>query len=94
MAARAREARRSWRLARGEAPRRSESEVRVAATIEGVLDALGYELTTTGPAAVGLLHAVHEYGTLGSLIGSDSPGDGYKERLIAEVLRTLIRPVV
>lgn len=65
---------------------------RVAETIQQVLHALGHELVTSGTAAIGLLHAVHEYGTLGSLIGSDTLERGYKERLLAEVLRTLIRP--
>lgn len=70
-----------------------EGVARVAETIEGVLDELGYALVTTGPAAIGLLHAVHEYGTLGSLIGSDTLEGDYKEQLLAEVLSTLIRRV-
>lgn len=70
-----------------------QGTMRVAETIRSVVQALGYELTTSGPAAIGLLHAVHEYGTLGSLIGSDTLEGGYKERLLAEVLRTLVRPV-
>ncbi|WP_282005735.1 TetR/AcrR family transcriptional regulator [Propioniciclava sinopodophylli] len=69
-----------------------QGTLRVAETIRSVVQALGYELTTSGPAAIGLLHAVHEYGTLGSLIGSDTLEGGYKERLLAEVLRTLVRP--
>ncbi|MDO5533475.1 MAG: TetR/AcrR family transcriptional regulator [Propionibacteriaceae bacterium] len=66
---------------------------RVADTIEGVLASLGYELTTNGVAAISLLHAVHEYGALGSLIGSDALEDGYAAGLMATVLGALIRPV-
>jgi len=63
----------------------------VASAISLALATLGYELATTGPEAVGALHAVHDYGMLGQLIGTDmiaADGDGH---LLASVLRALIR---
>ena len=36
------------------------------------LATLGYELATTGAEAVGVLHAVHDYGMLGQLVGTDT----------------------
>lgn len=70
----------------------SQGTALVAETIEAAIDALGYELVTSGPEAIGVLHAVHDYGTLGSLIGSDTIDGDVKARLLAEVLRALVRP--
>lgn len=62
----------------------------VASALEQALAARGYELTVTGPEAVGALHAVHDHGLLGQLIGTDTGGD-VTAGLLASVLRTLIR---
>lgn len=64
----------------------------VARVIEEAVAALGCELVTTGPEAIGVLHAVHDYGTLGALIGCDTIEGDVQVRLLTEVLRALIRP--
>ncbi len=52
----------------------------------------GYELTTDPAAAIDVLHAVHDYGTIGALIGPDAIEGGGQRRMLVEVLRALIRP--
>lgn len=52
----------------------------------------GYELITDPAAAIGVLNAVHEYGTIGALIGSDAIEGDVQRRMLVEVLRALIRP--
>ena len=63
----------------------------VAGAISHALSTLGYELAVTGPEAVGALHAVHDHGMLGNLIGVD-PADGdLTLNLLPSVLKALIR---
>ena len=64
----------------------------VARVIEDAVASLGCELVTTGPETIGVLHAVHDYGTLGALIGTDPIDGDIQGRLLTEVLRALIRP--
>lgn len=52
----------------------------------------GYELVASGPEAVGVLHAVHDYGVLGALIGSDTIAGDVRVRLLSEVLTAFVRP--
>lgn len=53
----------------------------------------GYELTTAPHDAIGVLHAVHDYGTIGALIGSDTIEGDVNLRMLTEVLRAFIRPI-
>ncbi len=63
----------------------------VASALSLALATRGFELTTPGPEAVGALHAVHDHTTLGQLLGIDThDGDG-TPRLLASLLRALIR---
>ncbi|MFT3876529.1 MAG: TetR/AcrR family transcriptional regulator [Propioniciclava sp.] len=69
-----------------------------ATTVFGqvMVDALrrhGFELTAAPADAIGVLHAVHDYGTIGALIGSDSIEGDVKLRMLVEVLRAFIRPL-
>lgn len=61
----------------------------VASAIGQALAALGYELATTGPEAVGALHAVHDHTMVGQLIGTGA--DEVSAPLLASLLRALIR---
>lgn len=63
----------------------------VASAISQALATLGYELATTGAEAVGVLHAVHDYGMLGQLVGTDTIEGDVKVQLLGSVLRALIR---
>ncbi len=63
---------------------------------EIMVDALaqhGYELTTDPTDAISVLHAVHDYGTIGALIGSDAIEGDVKLRMLTGVLRAFIRPI-
>lgn len=53
----------------------------------------GYELSTDPCDAISVLHAVHDYGTIGTLIGSDAIEGDVKLRMLTEVLRAFIRPI-
>ncbi|MFP5416847.1 MAG: TetR family transcriptional regulator [Actinomycetes bacterium] len=64
----------------------------MAAVLEEAVEALGCELLPGGAEAIGVLHAVHDYGAVGSLIGSDTIEGDVKVRLLTEVLRALVRP--
>jgi len=57
------------------------------------LHAHGYELTTDTADAISVLHAVHEYGTIGALIGSDAIDGDVKLRMLVKVLHAFIRPL-
>lgn len=64
----------------------------VSAIIEQALAKHSYELVPAGPEAVGVLHAVHDYGVLGALIGSDTIAGDVPVQLLSEVLKAFIRP--
>lgn len=63
----------------------------VASAISQALATLGYELTVTGPEAVGALHAVHDHAMLGHLLGLDTVDGDVEVRLLGTLLRALIR---
>ena len=64
----------------------------VSGVIEQAVTRHGYELVASGPEAVGVLHAVHDYGVLGALIGSDTIAGDVRVRLLSEVLPAFVRP--
>lgn len=64
----------------------------VSQVIEQAVTRHGYELVASGPEAVGVLHAVHDYGVLGALIGSDTIAGDVRVRLLSEVLTAFVRP--
>ncbi len=64
----------------------------VGDTLAEVVALHGCELSISAPEAISVLHAVHEYGAVGSLIGSDTIEGDVRVRLLAEVLRAMIRP--
>ncbi len=64
----------------------------VSAVIEDAVGKHGYEMVASGPEAVGVLHAVHDYGVLGSLIGSDTIEGDVRVQLLNEVLKAFVRP--
>lgn len=64
----------------------------VGDTLAEVVALHGCELSISAPEAISVLHAVHEYGAVGALIGSDTIEGDVRVRLLTEVLRAMIRP--
>lgn len=63
----------------------------VASAIGQTLATMGYELTVTGPEAVGALHAVHDHAMLGHLLDLDTVDGNVPVTLVGSLLRALIR---
>ncbi|MFV0405296.1 MAG: TetR family transcriptional regulator [Propioniciclava sp.] len=64
----------------------------IAARIEAALVQHGCELMIPGEEAVRLLHAVYEYGSIGTLIYPPSPPADVRSTVLNQLLRSLIRP--
>lgn len=76
------------------APVYREREERAASIVAEALveatGALGLELATRAPQAIGVLRAVHDYSAVSELIGTDAPGEAPQRELLAEVLSALV----
>lgn len=83
---------RSPELARAYSDFHHRSACAVGEILERTVRAHGYTLTMSPPEAVGIMHAVHDYGAIGSLIDADAPGGDAHGVLLAELTRALLRP--